>query len=54
MEPRKQVLEKSTEQRKEATKSRFQILKLEERIAPAKGGIPGRPWGCPPGRCDLT
>ncbi len=33
-------------------KSRFQIVKLEERIAPAKGGIPGRPsrdacsWRC--------
>jgi hypothetical protein len=24
-------------------KTRFQIVKLEERIAPAKGGIPGPP-----------
>ena len=31
----------------EPKKSRFQIVKLEERIAPAKGGIPGPP-ACPP------
>ena len=37
MEPRKQVLTKSPEERKEATKSRFQILKLEQRIAPHCG-----------------
>ena len=34
MEPRKEVLTKTPEQRKEARKSRFQIMKLEERIAP--------------------
>ena len=47
MEPRKQVLTKSPEERKEATKSRFQILKLEERIAPACHLNPhGRLVGC--------
>jgi len=34
MEPRKTVLKKSSEQRKAESKSRFQIVKLEERIAP--------------------
>ena len=34
MEPRKEVLKKTPEQRKEERKSRFQIVKLEERIAP--------------------
>ena len=38
MEPRKD--EKTTEVRKEAKPSRFRIDKLEERIAPNKGGIP--------------
>jgi hypothetical protein len=37
-----------------ASKSRFHIEKLEERIAPAKGGIPGKPfYHDPPGQhCD--
>jgi len=34
MEPRNEVLEQTQQQRKEATQSRFQIVKLEERIAP--------------------
>ena len=34
MEPRKAELKKTPEQRKDARKSRFQIVKLEERIAP--------------------
>jgi len=38
MEPRKEVLKKTQEQGKEATKRRFQIVKLEERIAPSKHG----------------
>ena len=29
----------------ETRKSRFKIEKLEERIAPAKGGVPGPPDG---------
>ena len=37
MEPRKEVLKKTSEQRKEARKSRFRIVKLEERIAPCLG-----------------
>jgi len=32
---------KVTENRKTAATPRFKIEKLEERIAPAKGGIPG-------------
>jgi hypothetical protein len=39
MEPRNEVLRKTPEQRKEARKRRFQIVKLEERIAP-------HPWNC--------
>ena len=34
MEPRKEVLKKTPEHRKDERKSRFQIMKLEERIAP--------------------
>ena len=34
MEPRKEVLKKTPEQSKEEQKSRFQIVKLEERITP--------------------
>jgi hypothetical protein len=43
MEPRKEEPKETPEHRKEERKSRFQIVKLEERIAPAKGGIPGKP-----------
>ena len=38
MEPRKD--EKTIEARKEEKKKHFRIVKLEERIAPNKGGIP--------------
>jgi hypothetical protein len=38
MEPRKAELKKTPEQLREASKSRFQIVKLEERIAPRPGG----------------
>jgi hypothetical protein len=44
--------QKSTEGQSKSTTSRFHIEKLEERIAPAKGGIPGKPgdttcyYGC--------
>ena len=31
----------STRERKNKEKGRFQIVKLEERIAPNKGGVPG-------------
>ena len=41
MEPRNEESMKSPEVCKEAKKCRFQIVKLEERIAPTKGGIPG-------------
>jgi len=34
MKPRKEVLKRTPDQRKDARKSRFQIVKLEERIAP--------------------
>jgi len=34
---------KEPPRRTDESKSRFQIVKLEERIAPTKGGIPG--WG---------
>ena len=42
MEPRKAELKKTPEQRKEERKSRFQIVKLEERIAPCHKGGYGR------------
>jgi hypothetical protein len=47
MEPRNEVLRKTPEHRREGRKRRFQIVKLEERIAPNQGGIPngGRDWG---------
>jgi hypothetical protein len=38
MEPRKDEPQKVPEPRKEERKRRFQIVKLEERIAPARGG----------------
>jgi len=41
MEPRKAELKKSAARPKEEKKSRFQIVQLEERIAPDKGGVPG-------------
>ena len=49
MEPHMPELQKTPEQRKEPSKSRFQIVKLEERIAPRRscyyycGGNNG--WG---------
>jgi len=48
--------QKVAEDRNEPGKRRFRIEKLEERIAPAKGGIPGKPgdtwcyYDCKPGR----
>ena len=50
MKPQKeeQKLNQTTEK---PAKRRFQIEKLEERIAPAKGGIPGSPpYHYPPGK----
>jgi len=48
MEPRKAVLNQSPQQGEEATKSRFQIIKLEERVAPRQGGCyycyPNQGW----------
>ena len=45
MEPRKTELKKSSEQRKAERKSRFQIVKLEERIAPGcKFNANAGPW----------
>jgi len=38
MEPRQEELKKEPEPRKEERKRRFQIVKLEERIAPGGGG----------------
>jgi hypothetical protein len=35
--------QQSAEGRNKAAQPRFRIEKLEERIAPAKGGIPGKP-----------
>jgi len=47
MEPRKEEVlkKKSPRQPKDASKSRFQIVKLEERIAPRRSG--GCYYGCP-------
>ena len=50
MEPRKEVLKKTPEQRKEERKSRFQIVKLEERIAPCNPHL--NPQGKPVGNSD--
>jgi hypothetical protein len=37
--------------RSEAAKPRFRIERLEERIAPSKGGVPGKPpYHYPPGQ----
>ena len=45
MEPRKVESQQAREPRKDEKKSRFQIIKLEERIAPNQGGIPnGGRW----------
>jgi hypothetical protein len=47
MEPRNDLSAQtpdSTDEKKRQ-KSRFQIVKLEERIAPSKGGIPGKTNG---------
>jgi hypothetical protein len=41
MEPRQEVLKKTQDQPKEERKSRFQIVKLEERIAPRSCGGDG-------------
>jgi len=40
MEPRNES-KNEPQHRTDGSKSRFQIVKLEERIAPTKGGIPG-------------
>ena len=43
--------QQAPETRCKTDKPRFQIQKLEERIAPAKGGIPGKPPNhSPPGQ----
>jgi len=54
MEPRKEVLKKTPEQRKEARKSRFQIVKLEERIAPSPCRNPGCHGGGGGGGCHTN
>jgi len=47
MEPRKEVLQKQSENSNKEKRNRFHIVKLEERIAPNQGGLPngGRDWG---------
>jgi hypothetical protein len=49
MEPRKEVLKKSPDLRQDERKRRFQIVKLEERIAPGKCCLnpQGKPTGGP-------
>lgn len=50
MEPR-QAAQQLTAAGGQAKELRFRINKLEERIAPAKGGIPGPPaYHYPPGQ----
>jgi hypothetical protein len=50
MEPRQDESQKEPEPRQDARKRRFQIVKLEERIAPARGGKGTNNscgfWGC--------
>jgi hypothetical protein len=47
MEPQRDesVTADSTREQKKGL-ARFQIVKLEERIAPSKGGMPGKTNGC--------
>ena len=51
MEPRKEESRKAPEHRVQDRKRRFQIVKLEERIAPAKGGNHTHAQG---GHCHYT
>ena len=54
MEPRKDESKRAPAPRTEQRKRRFQVEKLEERIAPIKGGIPNNshsPGWCPRGFC---
>jgi hypothetical protein len=44
--------QKLTKAQTKAAKPRFQIEKLEERIAPSKGGVHGKPGGDRPGCND--
>jgi hypothetical protein len=48
MEPRKDEQQSPPKQREEARKKRFQLIKLEERIAPARGGVHPFTWKCRP------
>ena len=62
MEPRKQKedLEQTQEPRPAEKPRRFRIVKLEERIAPSKGGdhtqqgIHCATYGCGTGNCSLS
>jgi hypothetical protein len=48
MEPRRDESDTPnlTPEQKTKQKGRFQIVKLEERIAPSQGGVPGKTHGC--------
>jgi hypothetical protein len=48
MEPRRaeSATPETTPQQQQKRKGRFQILKLEERIAPSQGGIPAKTHAC--------
>jgi hypothetical protein len=47
VEPRNESeLPKTSEQQGREKKRRFQLVKLEERIAPGKGGLTNKPHAC--------
>jgi len=47
MEPHKEVLKKTPQERKDERKARFQIMNLEQRIAPCNTRGHGCPHGYP-------
>jgi hypothetical protein len=58
MEPRKteppvesRSESQSSPPRQQERKRRFQVIKLEERIAPGRGNGTGYGFSCPPGHC---
>ena len=46
MEPRQEDWLKTPETQKEARPKRFRLVRLEERIAPAQGGVTSPGQGC--------
>jgi hypothetical protein len=51
MEPRNESETPKSREQRESQKRRFQIVKLEERIAPDKGGVSNKPHACVTAGC---